>query len=79
MHTTCYTIELPTNRPLFMIRVTSICEKRRYLSTLWQKTEDSFWNIWESHINLYNRKEFCLCIEVTKIGEKLLVLLILQG
>ena len=27
IHTTCYTIELPTNRLLFMIRVTSICEK----------------------------------------------------
>ena len=74
MHTTCYTIELPTNRLLFMIRVTSICEKRRCLSTLWQKTKDSFRNIWESHINLYNWKESVLCTEVTKIGEKLLVL-----
>ena len=27
VHTTCYTIELPTNRLPFMIRVTSICEK----------------------------------------------------
>ena len=35
--------------------------------------------IWESHINLYNQKESVLCIEVTKIGEKLIVLLILQG
>ena len=62
-----------------MIRVTSICENRRCLLTLWQKTEDSFWNIWESHMNHYNQKESVLCIEVTKIGEKLLVLLILQG
>ena len=44
-----------------------------------KKTLGSFWNIWESHINLYNRKESVLCIEVTKTGEKLLVLLILQG
>ena len=44
-----------------------------------KKTKGSFWSIWESHINLYNQKESILCIEVTKIGEKLLVLLILQG
>ena len=70
---------MPTNRLPFMIRVTSICEKGRCLLTLWQKPKENFWNIWESHINLYNQKESVLCIEVIKIGEKLLVLLILQG
>ena len=30
-------------------------------------------------MNHYNKKESFLCIEVTKIGEKLLVLLMLQG
>ena len=30
-------------------------------------------------MNLCNRKESVLCIQVTKVGEKLLVLLILQG
>ena len=49
------------------------------MSTLRQKARDSFWNIWESHINLYNQKQSVLCIEVTKLGEKWLVLLILQG
>ena len=43
------------------------------------KNKESFLNIWESNTNLYNRKESVLCIDVTKIGEKLLVLLILQG
>ena len=44
--------------------------------TLWQKTKDSFWNIF---LWLYNQKKSVLCIEVTKIGEKWLVSLILQG
>ena len=51
---------------------------KMFVNTL-AKTKDSFWNIWECYINLYNRKQSFLCIEVTKIGEKLLVLLILQG
>ena len=46
------------------------------MSTLWQKAKDSFWNIWESIINLYNQKKSVLGTEVTKIGEKWLVLLI---
>ena len=50
-----------------------------FVNSLTKKTKDKFWNIWESHINLYNQKESVLCIEVTKIGEKWLVLLILQG
>ena len=41
-----------------------------FVITLAKKTKDSFWNIWESHINLYNRKELVLCTEVTKKGEK---------
>ena len=61
-----------------MTRVTSICEKSKCLLTLWQKATDIFWNIWETHINLYDQKESVSCIEVTKIGEKRLVLLILQ-
>ena len=44
-----------------------------------KKTKNSILNIWESHINLYDQIESVLCIEVTKIGEKWLVLLILQG
>ena len=51
---------------------------KMFVNTL-AKTKDSFWNIWESHISLYNQKESVLGIEVTKIGEKLLVLLSLQG
>ena len=50
---------------------------KMFVNTL-ATTEDSFWNIWESDINLCNRKRPVLCIEVTKIGEKLLVLLTLQ-
>ena len=49
----------------------NMCKMKMFVNTL-AKTKDSFWNIWESHINLYNRKESVLCIEVTKIGEKLL-------
>ena len=75
----CHSIELSTNRSRFIVRLTSICEKWICLLKLWQKTKDNFWNIWESCINLYNQKESVLCIEVTKIGEKWLVLLILQG
>ena len=43
------------------------------------KTKDKFRNIWASHINVYNQKESVLCIKAIKIGEKWLVLLILQG
>ena len=50
-----------------------------FLNTLAKKTIDSFWNIRESHTSLYNQKESVLRIEVTKIEEKWLVLLILQG
>ena len=38
--------------------MTSTCEKWRCLSTLWQKTEDNVWIIWESHWNTCNQKEF---------------------
>ena len=48
-------------------------------NTLAKKTKDSYWNTWKSHINLYSQKESVLCIEVTKIGEKWLALLTLQG
>ena len=57
----------------------SMWKMKMFLNTLAKKTKDSLWNIWDSYINLYNKKESVLCIEVTKIGEKWLVLLILRG
>ena len=55
-----------------------------FFLTLWQKNQkqrfEQYGNpISGSHINLYDQKESVLCMEVTKIGEKWLVLLILQG
>ena len=51
---------MPTEKSLYVIHN----DLRLHLSS--QKL-NSFWNVWESHINLYNQEESVLCIEVTKI------------
>ena len=56
-----------------------MCEKMKMFDSTLEKTEDNICNIWESHWNLYDQKESVSCIEVTKIEEKLSVLVILQG
>ena len=35
------------------------------------KAKDSIWNIWESHLNLFNQRESVSCIEVSKTEKKM--------
>ena len=50
-----------------------------FVNTLAKKPKTASGIYGNPHINLCNRKESVLCIEVTKKGKKLLVLLNLQG